>query len=262
MLEEVVSRSKDKWAEYQRNRDPDLREKLILQHVPLVKHVAGRLAMGLPPHIETQDLFSWGIFGLMEAIERYEWERGARFETYALARIRGAMLDGLRSLDWIPSSVRYRARQLEKVYAGLEQHLGRPASEEEVAAELGVTVEKLREILGKLSACALISLDELWPESEGGDGEPVRVIDGIPDTNSPAPEAIAEFEDRKRLLAEAIAALPERERLVLTLYYYEGLTAKEVAAVLEVSQSRISQLHSQAVLRLRGRLGALEDVLW
>jgi RNA polymerase sigma factor for flagellar operon FliA len=231
----------------------ELRDRLIVRYAPLVKYVAGRLAMGLPPTIDVDDLISYGVFGLINAIERYDPGRNVKFETYAIARIRGAMLDGLRAFDWIPYSVRQKAKELERAYSRLEARLGRSATDCELAAELGVTLGALGKMLLDIRALALGSLDETWNgEDEEGNGlKPMEVIE---DSSCEDPVDLVEFEERKRLLADAVQTLPERERLIVTLYYYEGLTAKEISRILGVSQSRISQLHSKAVMRLRARL--------
>ena len=249
----------DLWVEYKKHRSPQAREDLIMRYAPLVKYVAGRLAVGLPPHVDPDDLYNWGILGLIDAVERFEPERGIKFETYALARIRGAMLDGLRSLDWIPHSLRRRAREVEEAYAAVEAELGRPGTDDEVAGYLGISREELDHLHLQMASFAMVSLDEVWVGNEDG-SEPVHLMDTVEDTSSPDPVAVAEEHDLKRLLAEAIDTLPEKERLVVSLYYYEGLTGKEIAEVMGVSQSRISQLHSKAITRLRGKLTKHKEV--
>lgn len=255
----AVVESDKLWLMYKRGRDLGAREKLILAHAPLVKYVAGRLAMRLPASVELEDLISYGIFGLIDAIEKYNPEYNVKFETYAIARIKGSMLDGLRALDWVPHSLRQKAREVERVYAKLEGELGRSATDEEVAAALGITTDELSQLITDIGSTSIVSLDDLWYEGEGSG--PIRAIDMIEDEGAVDPQINVEFSERKRLLAEAIDKLPEREKLVVTLYYYEGLTAKEIAAALGVSQSRISQLHSKAILRLRGRLSRMKSAL-
>jgi len=240
------------WVYYRTTRDGKAREDLILNYAPLVKYVAGRLAMTLPSHVDPDDLVSYGFFGLMEAIERFVPERGVRFETYAIARIRGAMLDGLRTLDWVPTSVRQRAKETERAYQELEARLGRAASDEEVAAHLGITMDKLQGRLKESASTSLLSLDELLGDEPNSTAKRSGWV--LADDSVIAPDVQAEIEDVKRVLAEAIEALPEKERLVVALFYYEGLTAKEIAEVMDLSQSRISQLHSKAIMRLRGKL--------
>ena len=241
------------WQAYKANQDPRARDRLIIKYAPLVKYVAGRLAMGLLPQIDVDDLVSYGVFGLMDAISKFDPGREVKFETYAIARIRGAMLDSLRAYDWIPYSVRQKAKDLERAYAKVEAKLGRSATDAEVAAEMGIGAAQLSKMLCDVRGMAMVSLDEVWTtEDESGTG--LRPIEIIEDLGASDPESHVEFEDRKRILAEAIGKLPEREKTVVTLYYYEGLTSKEISHILGVSQSRVSQLHSKAVLRLKGRL--------
>lgn len=244
------------WRAYKLTRDPRVRDRLIVKYGPLVKYVAGRLAMGLPPHIDVDDLVSYGVFGLIDAIDKFDPSRQIKFETYAIARIRGSMLDSLRAYDWIPYSVRQKAKELERAYARIEARLGRSATDLEVAEELGITPAQLDKTLQDVRGMAVVSLDEVWMgEDESGHG--LRPIEVLEDPNADDPLRHVEFEDRKRILAESIAKLPEKERRVVSLYYYEGLTSKEISQVLGVSQSRISQLHSRAILRLKGRLHRL-----
>lgn len=253
MAEPMESGEQELWQEYFRTRSKAAREALILKYAPLVKYVAGRVAIGLPPNVDTDDLVSFGIFGLIDALEKYDPSKGIKFETYAIARIRGAILDGLRSNDWVPRSVRQKARELERVCAELEHRLGRSATDAEICAAMNLTMEQFHELLAEVSCTTLTSLDELW-FVHGNEEESVRVMDLVRDAESNDPIRLMEIEDLKRELAEAIAKLPERERLVVALYYYEGLTLKEIGEILEVSESRVSQIHTKAILRLRGRL--------
>lgn len=245
---------------YKQSHDMTAREKLILDHAPLVKYVAGRLALRLPPNVDMEDLISYGIFGLIDAIEKFNPELNVKFETYAIARIKGGMLDGLRSLDWVPHSLRQKARELERAYAKLEGELGRSATDEEIAAALGIELADYHQLISDIGYTNLVSLDDLWYEGEGGNSA-IRAIDMIEDEGAENPQLKVEFEERKRMLAEAIEKLPEREKLMVSLYYYEGLTVREIAAIMGVSQSRVSQLHSKAILRLRGRLSRVKSVL-
>ncbi|NPV71254.1 MAG: FliA/WhiG family RNA polymerase sigma factor [Firmicutes bacterium] len=224
-----------------------------MKHAALVKYVAGRLAMGLPPYVEVDDLVSYGILGLLDAIEKFDPRRGVKFETYAIARIRGAMLDGLRALDWVPASLRQKAREIERQYQALEAKLGRPASDEEVAQALGLSVGEFQKRLATLSGVSLVYLEDIWFGSDDDEGG-FRAIEMIPDPDGADPAGHLEVEETKRLVAEAIDRLPEKERLVIALYYYEGLTVKEISKIMTVSPSRVSQLHTRAILRLRGRL--------
>jgi RNA polymerase sigma factor for flagellar operon FliA len=235
-----------------RAAEPSEREQLVLRYLPLVKHVAARLAMGLPAHIELDDLYSYGVFGLLDALEKFDPTRGVKFETYAFTRVKGAILDGLRAMDWVPASMRQRARQVEEAFGRVEARLGRAATDEEVAAELGLGLEEFQRLMADMERATLLSLDELWGDESG---EEYALLDLLHDEHATDPTQSAEWRDREEILARAIARLPERERTVITLFYYDGLTPKEIAAVLGVSVSRISQLHARAVLRLRGFLG-------
>jgi RNA polymerase sigma factor for flagellar operon FliA len=240
------------WASYKENGDASAREQLILNYSPLVKYVAGRLSSSLPQTVDTADLISYGIFGLIDAIEKYDLDRGIKFETYAIARIKGAIIDELRAMDWVPRSVRSRARELETAYVKLENTLKRVPTDAEVAAELGITVKDLHDIFTKLSYTSVVSFEELWVGGEKDDHQ--SALSTIEDENAENPVAIFESAEVKEILAGAIERLPEREKIVIALYYYEGLTLKEIGQVLGVTESRVSQLHTKAVLRLRARL--------
>ena len=241
------------WRDFKDSGEQSLRERLILHYSPLVKYVAGRVGVGLPPNIEQADLVSYGIFGLIDAIEKFDLERAIKFETYAISRIRGAIIDELRAIDWIPRSVRYKAREVEKAYAALEGKLHRTPTEPEVAEELGITLEELHQIFSRVSFVNVVALDELL--NVGGDkGDKLSLVDTLEDTKAEDPVAAFESEETKYLLAKAINQLPEREKIVVTLYYYEGLTLAEIGQVLGVTESRICQMHTKAVLQLRGRL--------
>ncbi len=244
------------WAAYKDHGDPDSRERLILNFSPLVKYVAGRLSSSLPQTVDTADLISYGIFGLIDAIEKYDPGRGIKFETYAIARIKGAIIDELRAMDWVPRSVRARAREVENAYIVLETRLRRVPEDAEVADQMGITTKELSDILSKLSYTSVVSFEELWV---GGDreehGNAMAVIE---DETAEDPVAMFESEEIKDILATAIERLPERERIVIALYYYEGLTLKEIGQVLGVTESRVSQLHTKSVLRLRARLHAAQ----
>lgn len=240
------------WQSFKRSHDPELREQLILRYASLVKYVAGRIAVGLPRTVEFDDLLSWGVFGLIDAVEKFDPQREVKFETYAIARIRGAILDGLRATDWIPRSVRQKARKLEETIAALERRLGRAATDAEVAEALGVSVEEYHQLLTDVQATTVLSLEEAWSQQNEEDGLRVRETVADPTSNDPE-EQLAQREMLDELV-QALDRLPERERLVITLYYYEGLTLKEIGKVLGVSESRISQIHTKAVLRLRAHL--------
>ena len=242
------------WIEYRRTGDKQLRDRLILTYAPLVKYVAGRLGSGLPAHVDDDDLVSYGLLGLIGAIERFDPTREIKFETYALGRIKGAIIDELRSLDWVPRSVRARAREIERSIAELEAKLGRAPTDEEIADKLGTSVEDLDEDLLQISRTSIAALDELWTVSAGGDQ--VALIDTIEDPAGPSPTTALDETELREAMADAIARLPEREKLVVTLYYYEELTLREIGEVLGVTESRVSQLHTKAILRLKARLSA------
>jgi RNA polymerase sigma factor FliA len=242
------------WRSYRAKPDDKaLRDRLILTYAPLVKYVAGRLGSGLPAHVEEEDLVSYGLLGLIGAIERYDFDRDVKFETYAIARIKGAIIDELRSLDWVPRSVRTRARKIERAIAHLEAKLHRPPSDEEIAEQVGITSEELEASLTDISRSPIAALDELWTAGGSG-GDRIALIDTIEDTEAPAPERSLAETELKHALGEAIARLPERERLVVGLYYYEELTLREIGEVLGVTEGRVSQLHTKAVLRLKAGL--------
>jgi RNA polymerase sigma factor FliA len=242
------------WRSYRaRPGDKALRDRLILSYAPLVKYVAGRLGSGLPAHVDEEDLVSYGLLGLIGAIERYDPDRDVKFETYAITRIKGAIIDELRSLDWVPRSVRARAREIERAIAALEAKLRRPPSDEEIARQVGITVDELDGSLTDISRSSIAALDELWTVSGSG-GDQVALIDTIEDADAPAPDSALAATELKEALGEAITRLPEREKLVVTLYYYEELTLREIGEVLGVTESRVSQLHTKAVLRLKARL--------
>jgi RNA polymerase sigma factor FliA len=246
------------WRDFKTSADQRLRERLILHYSPLVKYVAGRVGVGLPPNIEQADLVSYGIFGLIDAIEKFDISRAIKFETYAISRIKGAIIDELRAIDWIPRSVRYKAREVEKAYAALEGRLHRTPTESEVATELGISLDDLHTIFSQVSFVNVIALDELL--NVGGErGDKMSLVDTLEDTKAEDPVAAFETEETKYLLARAINTLPEREKIVVTLYYYEGLTLAEIGQVLGVTESRICQMHTKAVLQLRGKLADQRD---
>jgi len=242
------------WVRYKDEQDSEARDALILNYSPLVKYVAGRLASGLPQTVDTGDLISYGIFGLIDAIEKFDLSRAIKFETYAIARIKGAIIDELRAMDWVPRSVRSRAREIERTYVALENELRRVPSDQEVADRMGISLKEFGAILTKLSYTSVVSFEELWVGGERDDAQ--SAIGSIRDDSAEDPVAIFESAEIKDILAEAIDRLPEREKTVIALYYYEGLTLKEIGQVLGVTESRVSQLHTKAVLRLRARIHA------
>lgn len=243
------------WVKYKEDRSPEAREQLILHYSPLVKYVAGRVSSGLPPSVEFGDLVSYGVFGLLDAIDKYDPGRGIKFETYAIARIKGAIIDELRADDWVPRSVRFKAREIERAYIALESELRRIPTDEEVAEKLGVTLDEYLNLLGKMSLISLVALDELWTVS-GDRPDKISLADTVEDVKVKDPSKTFEIEEMKDMIAAAINHLPERERIVVSLYYFEGLTMREIGEVLSVTESRVCQMHTKAILRLRARLGA------
>jgi RNA polymerase sigma factor for flagellar operon FliA len=241
------------WREFRKNKDQAVRDRLILTYAPLVKYVAGRLGSGLPAHVDENDLVSYGLLGLIGAIERFDPDRDIKFETYAIARIKGSIIDELRAMDWVPRSVRSRARDIERTIGELERKLHRAPTDEEISEKLGITTDELNDSLSEIGRSSIAALDELWTISSTG-GDQVALIDTIEDTHGPEPQSELAQTELKEALGEAIARLPEREKLVVTLYYYEELTLREIGEVLGVTESRVSQLHTKAILRLKARL--------
>ena len=240
------------WAAYKDTGDLQHREQLILHYAPLVSAVARRVGMRLPSSVEHGDLVSSGMFGLISAIEKYEPGRAVKFETYASTRIRGAMIDELRSTDWIPRSVRSKARAVDRAYAELEGELRRTPRESEVAERLEMDVTELRTVFAQISTVNVAALDELLGSGERGDT--LSLGDTLEDHRTPDPAGSFESRETKFLLARAIEQLGEREKIVLVLYYYENMTLAEIGRILGVTESRISQMHSAAMLRLRATL--------
>ncbi|MDZ7678142.1 MAG: RNA polymerase sigma factor WhiG [Acidimicrobiales bacterium] len=247
------------WNEFKRTGDRGVRDQLILHYSPLVKFVAGRMAVGLPQNVEQADLASYGVFGLIDAIEKFEPARGFKFETYAISRIKGAILDELRSIDWVPRSVRAKARAVENAYSTLESKLHRTPTDSEIAAELDVSEEQLQATLSQISFVGLAALDETLSMG-GGERESFTLGDTIADKRDGPVDAF-EVEEMRSLLADSINRMPEREKIVLTLYYYEGLTLAEIGEVLSVTESRVCQIHTKAVLQLRSRISASQREL-
>jgi RNA polymerase sigma factor FliA len=244
---------REMWRRYKSSGDGRARERLVVAYSPLVKYVSGRMASGLPAHVEEADLISYGLVGLISAIERFDIEREIKFETYAITRIKGAIIDELRSLDWVPRSVRARARDIERANSKLEHRLQRAPTDEEMSAELEMTVDGFQDALLQISNSSVAALDELWTVSDAS-GDQVSLLDTLQDPGAPDPAAVIDATEMKDRVADAISRLPEREKLVVALYYYENLTLREIGEVLGVTESRISQLHTKAVLRLRSRL--------
>ena len=244
------------WEAYHRSPGRPTRDPLIVHYSPLVKYVAGRVAVGLPHNVEQADLVSYGIFGLIDAIEKFDPSRGFKFETYAISRIKGAILDELRSIDWVPRSVRAKGRAVERAFSKLEAELKRSPTEAELAAELEMSDAQLQQVLGQLSLTGVAALDEML----GDRSDATTLADTIPDRGD-GPGALFERSELRGQLAEAIERMPEREKVVLTLYYFENLTLAHIGEVLGVTESRVSQIHTKSVLQLRSRLQAAQREL-
>jgi RNA polymerase sigma factor for flagellar operon FliA len=240
------------WKEYKRTNDPKIREVFVHQYSPLVKYVAGKVKMGMPQNIEFEDLVGYGVFGLLDAIEKFDPTRDIKFKTYAVTRIRGAIYDELRAIDWVPRSIRQKAKELENAIGKLENKLGRVAKDEEIAQQLGIPVEEFHNILLKLSGTTLVSINDAWFTSD--DNDKVSIIETIQSPMELNPDTMAEREEVKKMIVKTIEELPEKEKKVLILYYYEDLTLKEIGEVLNVTESRVSQLHTKSIMRLRSKL--------
>lgn len=241
----------DVWTDFIKSRDQSLREKLILQYAPLVRYVIERLAISFPMVMDRDDIYQCGILGLIRCIDRFEPGRKVKFETYAISRIRGAILDELRTLDPVPRSTRKKAKEIERAYAELQDELGRPATGAEVAKHLGMTTDALDGLILQLSSTT-ISLDSTWRSEDGGDA--VTLAELIEDASSPDPQQLVERKELVEALTHVLGQLPKREKLVLALYYHEGLTLREISKVMDLSESRVCQLHTQSILRLRALL--------
>jgi RNA polymerase sigma factor FliA len=247
------------WFRFKHRGDLKARETLIANYSYLVKITAGRIAGGVPPSLDREDLISAGVIGLIRAVDQFDSRREVKFETYAIALIRGAILELLRGEDWAPRSVRDKIKLLQRTYAAVEQRLGRAGTEDEVAAELGTDLDGLHKMLSEVAQASVLSLDEMLFSSEPD--ATLRVVDTVEDNTSTGDTGRAvEKRERRQALNVAVKRLPEREHLVLSLYYYEGLTFKEIGKILQVSESRVFQLHQQAMMRLRGYLSADRDL--
>jgi RNA polymerase sigma factor for flagellar operon FliA len=244
------------WDAFKGRASDDARERLILHYAPLVKYVASRVATGLPASVEQADLVSYGVFGLIDALQKFEPGRGNKFETYAIPRIKGAIIDELRAMDWVPRSIRFKAREIEKAHSDLEAMLKRQPTETEMAERLGISRSELHDVVSQISFVSVLALDELV--SVGADrGEQVSLIDTLADKHLD-PTSGVESQETRGLLAAAINSLSEREKIVVTLYYFEGLTLAEIGEILGVTESRVCQIHTKAVGGLRGQLSEVD----
>lgn len=240
------------WSIYRKSRDAKIRESFIKQYAPLVKYVAGKVAVGMPHNVEFDDLVGFGVFGLLDAIDKFDPEKNVKFKTYAVTRIRGAIFDELRSIDWVPRSVRQKTREVEEAIGSLEAQLGRTATDQEIAQSLGVSEDEFIKMMMKISGTSILSLNDVW--FSGDENDKVSIGESIEAPSSLNPDVIVEKDEIRRVIVEAINELPDKEKKVLVLYYYEDLTLKEIGQVLEVTESRVSQLHTKAILRLRAKL--------
>lgn len=253
-MDNELTTVEDLWDDYERSASLESRNRLVLHYSPMVKYVAGRVSAGLPNTIEQADLVSYGMFGLIDAIDKFDRSRGFKFETYAISRIRGAIIDELRSIDWIPRSLRAKARAVEKAYSKLEHELLRNPSDSEVATEMGTSEAELQDVFSKISFFGLVALEEtVSVGADRAETGSATVGDMLADQGI-GPVASYEVEETKQILASAINRLPDREKLVLTLYYYENLTLGEIGHVLGVTESRVCQIHTKAVIQLRSKL--------
>ncbi|TFG84801.1 MAG: RNA polymerase sigma factor WhiG [Spirochaetales bacterium] len=240
------------WVAYKKKKDPLIRESFIKQYAPLVKYVAGKVAANMPQSVEFDDLVGFGVFGLIDAIDKFDPEKNVKFKTYAVTRIRGAIFDELRSIDWVPRSVRQKSREIEDAILEVEAKLGRPATDSEIAESMGLTEDEFSKTMLKVSGTSIMSLSDIWYSAD--ESEKITIGDSIESPTSLNPDAIMEREEIKRVIVQSIQDLPDKEKKVLVLYYYEDLTLKEIGKVLEVTESRVSQLHTKAILRLRAKL--------
>ncbi len=247
------------WKEYKKSENQEIREYFIEKYSPLVKYVAGKISTGMPQSVEFDDLISYGVFGLLDAINKFDIDRGIKFKTYAMTRIRGAIFDELRSIDWIPRSIRQKAKQMEQIISDLENKLGRPVEDIEIAQEMGISEEELQELMLQVSGTSVVSLNDIW--YLGDDNDEVSIIETLESPSNMNPDVLIEKEEIKDIIVAAIKKLPDKEKKVIVLYYYEDLTLKEIGQVLEVTESRVSQLHTKAIMRLRGRLARIKSHL-
>lgn len=243
------------WETYRKSPTPEMREQIILEYAPLVKVVAGRLSMYLGYNVEYEDLVSYGIFGLIDAIDKFDMQKDVKFETYASLRIRGAILDQIRKMDWIPRTVRQKQKKIDEAIRNIEMRTGKNATDEQVAGELGLEQEELTEWQSRLKITNVISLNEFLEQGQ----EPV--MDARGNSHFSQPEDVVSESELKQVLEEALEVLTEKEKKVILLYYYEDLTLKEISKVLEVSESRVSQLHTKALLKMRAKMGKYMDIL-
>ena len=233
-----------------------LKEKIVLEHTPLIRYIVNRIAVRLPSHIDLDDLHNTGVIGLMDAIDKYDPEKNCKFKTYAEFRIKGAILDQLRSLDWVPRSIRQKSRRLEQAYSEVEQRLGRSASEQEIAESLGIQLHEFHFLVNQVRGISMVNLEEM---RSGGDSDHPAFGEIFEDVKAENPFSSLKSRELRQAVADCIAGIPEKERLVISLYYYEDLNMKEIGGVLGITESRVCQIHTKAVARLRAKLRMVLD---
>jgi RNA polymerase sigma factor for flagellar operon FliA len=253
-MQDSGNRRKELWKQYQKTGDPAVRESLILEYSHLIKYIAGRLNIYFGSNVEYDDLVSFGVFGLIDAIDKFDLSKGVKFETYASLRIRGAIIDSIREMDWVPRSVRQKNKELEKAYWDVENELGHSATDKDIADKLNISMDEFYKLLNEVNLTSMISLEEFIEQN-------YEVDMCAAAANKYRPEREAEMNELKEILGKSIDRLPEKERMVVTLYYFEELTLKEISAIMKVSESRISQLHTKAIMRLRGKLARQKSLL-
>lgn len=256
MSASVLQRQQELWKKYSEMKDPAIKEQLIIEYADLVKFVAGRLSLYFGSNVEYDDLVGYGVFGLIDAIDKFDLSKKVKFETYASLRIRGAIIDSIREQDWAPRSLRKKGKELEKAYFEIENQLGRSATDQEVAEKLGISMDELNKTLQEVNMSQMISLEDYLEQNHETGFDPLSMAR---DTN--LPEQRMEVVELKEILSDAIDKLPEKERTVVSLYYYEELTLKEISLIMKVSESRISQLHTKAIMRMRGKLERLRSAI-
>ena len=247
-MQAISTNRNELWKQYHDNRDPATREALILEYAHLIKFIAGRLNIYFGSNVEYDDLVSFGVFGLIDAIDKFDMTKGVKFETYASLRIRGSIIDSIREMDWVPRSLRQKNKELEKAYWDVENELGHSASDMDIAKKLGISLDDFYKLLNDVHVTSMVSLEDFLEQN-------YEVGTDVPNTGgSERPEREAELSELRKILGDSIEKLPEKEKMVVSLYYYEELTLKEISAIMKVSESRISQLHTKAIMRLRGKL--------
>lgn len=256
MSASVIQRQQELWKIYSETKDQSIKEQLIIEYADLVKYVAGRLSIYFGSNVEYDDLVGYGVFGLIDAIDKFDISKKVKFETYASLRIRGAIIDAIREQDWAPRSLRKKSKELEKAYYELENELGHSASDQEVADRLGITLDEFNKLLQEVNISQMISLEDYLEQNHETGLDPFSM-----QREAGLPEQRLEVIELKEILADTIDKLPEKEKMVVTLYYYEELTLKEISLIMKVSESRISQLHTKAIMRMRGKLERLKSAI-